>query len=62
MVCTALLCTKIHFTDILHESSSIELTEKVQYLQVIYLFDETQLTRYRIENQEMQMVPALGIY
>ena len=39
---------KIHFTDILHESSSIELTEKVQYLQVIYLFDETQLTRYRI--------------
>ena len=48
---------KIHFTDILHESSSIEL--KVQYLQVIYLFDETQLTRYRIENQEMQMVPAL---
>lgn len=50
---------KIHFTDILHESSSIELTEKVQYLQVIYLFDETQLTRYRIENQEMQMLPAL---
>ena len=50
---------KIHFTDILHESSSIELTEKVQYLQVIYLFDETQLTRYRVENQEMQMVPAL---
>ena len=50
---------KIHFTDILHESSSIELTEKVQYLPVIYLFDETQLTRYRIENQEMQMVPAL---
>lgn len=50
---------KIHFTDILHESSSIELTEKVQYLQVIYLFDETQLTRYRIENKEMQMVPAL---
>ena len=50
---------KIHFTDILHESSSIELTEKVQYLQVIYLFDETQLTRYRIENQEMQMAPAL---
>lgn len=50
---------KIHFTDILHESSSIELTEKVQYLQVIYLFDETQMTRYRIENQEMQMVPAL---
>lgn len=50
---------KIHFTDILHESSSIKLTEKVQYLQVIYLFDETQLTRYRIENQEMQMVPAL---
>lgn len=50
---------KIHFTDILHESSSIELTEKVQYLQVIYLFDETQLIRYRIENQEMQMVPAL---
>ena len=50
---------KILFTDILHESSSIELTEKVQYLQVIYLFDETQLTRYRIENQEMQMVPAL---
>ena len=50
---------KIHFTDILHESSSIELTEKVQYLQVIYLFDETQLTRYHIENQEMQMVPAL---
>ena len=50
---------KIHFTDILHESSSIELTEKVQYLQVIYLFDETKLTRYRIENQEMQMVPAL---
>ena len=49
---------KIHFTDILHESS-IELTEKVQYLQVIYLFDETQMTRYRIENQEMQMVPAL---
>ena len=31
----------------------------MQYLQVIYLFDETQLTRYRIENQEMQMVPAL---
>ena len=50
---------KIHFTDILHESSSIERTEKVQYLQVIYLFDETQLTRYRIENQEMQMVSAL---
>ena len=50
---------KIHFTDILHESSSIELTEKEQYLQVIYLFDETQLTKYRIENQEMQMVPAL---
>ena len=47
---------KIHFTDILHESSSIELTEKVQYLQVIYLFDETQLTRYRIENQEHDKV------
>jgi len=50
---------KIHFADILHESSSIELTEKQQYLQVIYLFDETLLTQYRIENQEMQMVSAL---
>lgn len=50
---------KIHFADILHESSSIELAEKKQYLQVIYLFDETLLTQYRIENQEMQMVPAL---
>ena len=50
---------KIHFADILHESSSIELAEKKQYLQVIYLFDETLLTQYRIENQEMQMVSAL---
>ena len=50
---------KIHFTDILHASSSVELTDKEQYLQVIYLFDETQLTKYRIENQEMQMVSAL---
>lgn len=50
---------KIHFTDILHASSSVELADKEQYLQVIYLFDETQLTKYRIENQEMQMVSAL---
>ena len=51
---------KIHFADILHESSSIELTEKSAVIyRSIYLFDETQLTRYRIENQEMQMVPAL---
>lgn len=58
-MCVPRFCAQDSFTDILHESSSIELTEKVQYLQVIYLFDETQLTRYRIENQEMQMVPAL---
>lgn len=50
---------KIYFADMLNESSSIETENKDQFLMVIYLFDETQLTRYRIENQEMQMVSAL---
>lgn len=50
---------RIHFTEMLGESSSIETVDKEQYLQVIYLFDETLLTKYRIENQEMQMVSAL---
>ncbi len=50
---------KINFAEIIDESSSIEVGDKEQYLLVIYLFDETQLTKYRIENQEMQMVSAL---
>ncbi len=50
---------RIHFTEMLGESSSIETADKEQYLLVAYLFDETQLTKYRIENQEMQMVSAL---
>lgn len=51
--------SRIYFADMLGESSSIETENKEQYLSVIYLFDETQLTRYRIENQEMQMVSGL---
>lgn len=50
---------KIHFAEMLGESSSIETGDKEQFLLVMYLFDETMLTKYRIENQEMQMVPAL---
>lgn len=50
---------RIHFAEMLGESSSIETVDKEQYLLVVYLFDETQLEKYRIENQEMQMVSAL---
>jgi c-di-AMP phosphodiesterase-like protein len=50
---------KIHFTEALDDSSSVDVQNKEQYLNVVYLFDETDLTRYRIENQEMQMVSAL---
>ena len=50
---------KIYFADMLGESNSIETTDKNQFLCVVYLFDETQLTRYRIENQEIQMVSGL---
>ena len=50
---------KIHFAEMLGESSSIETGAKEQFLLVMYLFDETMLTKYRIENQEMQKVPAL---
>lgn len=50
---------RIRFSDVLQESSSIEIADDAQFLQVIYLFDETELNRYQVENQEMQMVSAL---
>ena len=50
---------KIYFADMLGDSSSIETEDKSQFLSVIYLFDETSLAKFKIENQEMQMIPGL---
>lgn len=51
--------SKIYFVDMLEESDSIEISDRDQFLTIVYLFDETLLNQYLKEKQEMQMVSAL---
>lgn len=51
--------SRIYFTDMLSDSESIEISDKDQFLTIVYLFDETLLNQYLREKQEMQMVSAL---
>lgn len=50
---------RVSFAEIIDEDSELETDDGQQYLTVLYLFEETELVRYREENQGIQMVPAL---
>lgn len=50
---------KIHLTEMLVNNNAISPVGDEQYLTVVYLFDETDLSRYRRENEEIQMIPGL---
>lgn len=51
--------SKIYFSKMLEDSSSLEVKDEEDFLSILYLFDETLLNRYLREKQEMQMVSAL---
>lgn len=51
--------SRIRIADMLEESAGVEAADSGRSLSVVCLFDETELEKYRIENQELQMVPGL---
>jgi c-di-AMP phosphodiesterase-like protein len=50
---------RITFSDIMEQSEAIELQESENYLTALYLFDETELNRYKQENLDQKQVSAL---
>lgn len=51
--------TRILFETILGEKDDVDASGSGEYLTAMYLFDETQLYRYKIENREQKQVAAL---
>ena len=51
--------THIPFASILGEKTDVELTDANEYMIALYLFDETKLYRYKVENLEQKQVAAL---
>ena len=50
---------RIYFDDIMDQSESIEMDEAEEFLTALYLFDETELNRYKQENREQKQVAGL---
>ncbi len=50
---------RIYFDDIMDQSESIEMDESEEFLTALYLFDETELNRYKQENLEQKQVAGL---
>ena len=50
---------RIYFDDIMDQSESIEMDEAEEFLTALYLFDETELNRYKRENREQKQVAGL---
>lgn len=50
---------RISFDMITEDSKMLELGDCEEFLTAIYLFDETELNRYMVENQEQKLVAAL---
>ena len=50
---------KIPFTMITEDSSAFEFEQGKEYLTALYMFDETELSTYKRENQEQKQVSAL---
>ena len=51
--------THIPFASIVGEKTDVELTDANEYMTALYLFDETKLYRYKVENLEQKQVAAL---
>ena len=50
---------RIYFDDITEKSTEIEVNGSEDFLTALYLFDETELNRYKTENIEQKQVSAL---
>lgn len=50
---------RIYFDDILEQSKEIEMDGSEEFLTALYLFDETELSRYKQENLDQKLVSAL---
>ena len=50
---------RIYFDMITEDSKMIEVSDCEEFLTAIYLFDETELNRYMVENQEQRLVTGL---
>lgn len=50
---------RIYFDTITEDSEMLEVTDCEEFLTAIYLFDETELNRYMVENQEQRLVAGL---
>lgn len=51
--------SRIYFDAIASESQMMDLDSPEEFLTAMYLFDETELNHYKIENQEQKQVTAL---
>ena len=50
---------RIYFDDIMDQSKAIEVDNSEEFLTALYLFDETELSHYKQENEEQKQVTAL---
>lgn len=50
---------RIYFDSIASEGELLDVEDSEDFLNAVYLFDETELNRYKIENQEQKQVAAL---
>ena len=50
---------RIYFDDIMEQSKAIEVDNSEEFLTALYLFDETELSHYKQENQEQKQVAGL---
>lgn len=51
--------THIPFNSLLGENATVDLTDSSEFITALYLFDDTKLYRYKIENREQKLVAAL---
>lgn len=50
---------RIYFDSIASEGELIDMGDSKDYLNAVYLFDETELNHYKVENEEQKQVAAL---
>ena len=51
--------THIPFNSFLGEKATVDLTDSSEFITALYVFDDTKLYRYKIENREQKLVAAL---
>ncbi|MBQ8626926.1 MAG: DHH family phosphoesterase [Agathobacter sp.] len=51
--------THIPFNSFLGEKATVDLTDSSEFITALYVFDDTKLYRYKIENREQKQVAAL---